>query len=252
MPTTTSPTLAIILKGYPRLSETFIAQEIRALEQRGFQLCLFSLRRPHDSASHPIHAEIDAPVNYLPEYIADDIPRVLRAWWKMRTQPGYKRAWRMFIRDLKRDFTPNQVRRFAQALVLAHDTPASVNHYYAHFMHTPASVGYYASAILQKPWSLSAHAKDIWTIEDWEKREKIADAAWVVTCTSANAEHLRALEDRPGKVALLYHGLDFSRFPPRTDHPPHTVTVATLGIRYDCYRSVVRSIKRVTPPYSMP
>ena len=213
MSTATSPTLAIIVKGYPRLSETFIAQEIRALEQRGFRVCLFSLRRPYDPISHPIHAEIEAPINYLPEYVADDIPRVLRAWWKMRAQPGYRRAWRTFIRDLRRDFTPNRMRRFAQALVLAHETPASVNHYYAHFMHTPASVGYYASAIVQKPWSLSAHAKDIWTIQDWEKREKIADAAWVVTCTSANAKHLRALENRSGKVALLYHGLDFSRFP---------------------------------------
>ena len=57
------PQLAIVLKGYPRLSETFVAQEIRALELRGFELCIFSLRHPYDPASHPIHAEIEAPVN---------------------------------------------------------------------------------------------------------------------------------------------------------------------------------------------
>jgi glycosyltransferase involved in cell wall biosynthesis len=206
-------TVAIILKGYPRLSETFIAQEIRALELRGFRICLFSLRHPTDPAIHPIHAEIEASVNYLPEYVIDDIPRVIRAWWQVRKLPGYRQAKRLFIRDLRRDFSINRIRRFAQAMVLAHDMPSSVRHYYAHFMHTPASVTYYASLINQKPWSISAHAKDIWTIDDWEKREKISSASWVVTCTAVNAEHLRKLSDRSDKVTLLYHGLDFKRFP---------------------------------------
>lgn len=207
------PTVAIILKGYPRLSETFIAQEIRALEIRGFKLCLFSLRKPTDPTSHPIHGEIEAPVYYLPEYVRDDRSRVFRAWLSVRKNPGYQQAWRTFLGDLKRDFSRNRMRRFAQALVLANEMPSSVQHYYSHFMHTPASVTYYASLINQKPWSISAHAKDIWTIEDWEKKEKIASAEWLVTCTSANVDHLRQLADEPERVSLLYHGLDFDRFP---------------------------------------
>ena len=206
-------TLAIILKGYPRLSETFIAQEIRALERRGFSIHLFSLRHPTDPASHPIHAEIQAPVTYLPEYVADDIPRVLRAWWRVRKTPGYRQALRTMIHDLRRDLSPNRLRRFGQAMVLAAEMPASITHYYSHFMHTPASVTYYASLISQIPWSISAHAKDIWTIEDWEKREKIDSCEWIVTCTSANADHLSELAAQKNKVELLYHGLDFNRFP---------------------------------------
>ncbi|NNE63512.1 MAG: glycosyltransferase family 4 protein [Gammaproteobacteria bacterium] len=204
--------IAIILKGYPRLSETFIAQEIRALELRGIKVLLFSLRHPTDPATHPIHAEIKAPVVYLPEYVKDDIPRVFRGWWRVRKCPGYKKAWRRFIKDLKRDFTANRMRRFAQALVLANEVPESVRLYYAHFMHTPASVTYYASMINEVPWSISAHAKDIWTIGDWEKREKLDSCEWLVTCTAANVEHLRALARDANKVSLLYHGLDFKRF----------------------------------------
>ncbi len=204
--------IAIILKGYPRLSETFIAQEIRALELRGFEICLFSLRRPTEPTSHPIHAEITAPVVYLPEYVRDDIPRVIRAWWLVRKRTGYRIAFNCFVRDLKRDFTANRMRRFAQALVLANEMPLAVRHLYSHFMHTPASVTYYASLINGMPWSISAHAKDIWTIEDWEKREKMASCDWIVTCTAANADHLGKLADDASKVSLLYHGLDFKRF----------------------------------------
>ena len=41
--------VAFILKGYPRLSETFIAQEIAALERRGLDILIVSLRHPTDS-----------------------------------------------------------------------------------------------------------------------------------------------------------------------------------------------------------
>jgi len=68
----------VVLKGYPRLSETFIAQEILGLERLGFGLDIWSLRRPTDRARHPMHEQITAPVAYLPEYLKDDPLRVLR------------------------------------------------------------------------------------------------------------------------------------------------------------------------------
>ncbi len=206
------PQLAIVLKGYPRLSETFIAQEIRALELRGFKLCIFSLRHPYDPATHPFHDEITAPVIYLPEYVHDDIGRVLRAWWRLRKCRGYRLARRSLIRDFLRDPTRNRLRRFAQAMVMADEMPESVQHYYSHFMHTPASVTYYASQIRQQSWSVSAHAKDIWTIPEWELKRKLDSIDWVVTCTAANEKYLAGLSADRDKVTLLYHGLDFNRF----------------------------------------
>ncbi|HEX4885069.1 MAG TPA: hypothetical protein VFX05_13085, partial [Casimicrobiaceae bacterium] len=67
-----APRIGVVLKGYPRLSETFIAQELAALERRGLHLALFSLRHPTDRAVHPVHDEIRARVAYLPEYLHDE------------------------------------------------------------------------------------------------------------------------------------------------------------------------------------
>ena len=206
--------VAVVVKGWPRLSETFIAQEILALERRGVDILIVSLRRPTDRFTHPIHAEIRSPVHYLPEYLHDAPGRVLRAWMEARRLPGYSRARRMWLADLARDRTRNRVRRFGQALVLAAEL-GRVGSIHAHFLHTPASVARYASAMLGIGWSFSAHAKDVWTTPDWEKREKLADARFGVTCTQANLEHLAALAPSPDVVALVYHGLDRGRFPQR-------------------------------------
>ena len=206
-------TYAFILKGYPRLSETFITQEICGLERRGLDIVIVSLRHPTDAATHPMHAAVRAPVRYLPEYLLREPRRVLRAWRAVRSRPAYRAARRAWLRDLPRDPSPNRVRRFGQALVLAHEVEPTVTHLHAHFLHTPGSVARYTSLLTGVPWSVSAHAKDVWTIPTWEKAEKLAACAWCAACSALNADHLGALAP-PGRVHLVYHGLDDARFPP--------------------------------------
>ncbi len=205
--------VAFVLKGYPRLSETFIAQEIAALERRGLEILIVSLRHPTDGRRHPVHDEIRAPLAYLPEYLYQEPLRVLRAWRQVRRWPSYRSAFSLWLRDLRRDPTPNRARRFGQALVMAAELPRDIARLHAHFLHTPASVTRYCAVLRGLPWSGSAHAKDIWTTPEWDKREKLADCDWLVTCTEANRAHLAGLAPE-GKVELVYHGLDFARFPP--------------------------------------
>lgn len=213
----TGPGILFLLKGYPRLSETFIAQEIRALEERGLPVRIVSLRFPTDKHVHPVHREIAAPVTYLPEYLIHEPARVLCGWWRARRLRGYGLALRVWLGDLRRDFTTNRGRRFGQACVLAAEIIAGrhgdVRRLHAHFLHTPAAVAYYTSLMTGIPWSCSAHAKDIWTTPDWEKREKLVHLDWLVTCTASGHRHLQDLAADPAKVSLVYHGLDFRRFP---------------------------------------
>jgi glycosyltransferase involved in cell wall biosynthesis len=203
--------IAVVVKGYPRLSETFIAQEILGLERRGLKLTIVSLRHPTDPAVHEMHRQIQAPVLYLPEYLHREPARVLRAWRRVGRWPTYQKARRLWLRDLRRDPTSNRGRRFGQALVLAHELPADVGLLYAHYLHTPASVARYAAVLRGLPWCASAHAKDIWTTPAWEQAQKLRECAWATTCTAAGAAELRALAP-DAEVMLTHHGLDATRF----------------------------------------
>jgi glycosyltransferase involved in cell wall biosynthesis len=204
--------IAVVVKGYPRLSETFIAQEILGLERRGLALTIVSLRHPTDAAVHEINRAIRAPLSYLPEYLHDEPGRVLRAWRSVRHWPTYRAARRLWLHDLRRDPTRNRARRFGQALVLAHQLPADIGLLYAHYLHTPASVTRYAAQLRGLPWCASAHAKDIWTTPSWDKAEKLRACAFVTVCTAAGAADLRELVPDT-EIVLTYHGLDAGRFP---------------------------------------
>ncbi len=224
--------IAVLVKGYPRLSETFIAQEILGLERRGIRQLIVSLRKPTDPDRHDIHDEIDADVLYLPEYLKDEPARVRAGRRWAEAQLSFKQAWSVFRKDLDRDRTPNRWRRFGQACVLAHELPGDIDRLHTHYLHTPASVARYAAILRGLPWSFSAHAKDIWTTPDWELKEKLADADWGVTCTAINTDHLNGLTRGGNKVELVYHGLDFSRFPKPPDRSRRLdgpVSIITIG-----------------------
>ncbi|GGX58815.1 colanic acid biosynthesis glycosyltransferase WcaL [Tateyamaria omphalii] len=225
--TSKSPRLAIAVKGWPRLSETFIAQELVALEEAGIDFAIWSLRHPTDKKTHPLHDRLKAEVHYLPEYLGDEPMRVLRGLLFGVTHRAFWPALRQFLRDLARDRTRNRVRRFGQACVMARELPADTTALYAHFLHTPSSVARYAAMLRGVPWSFSAHAKDIWTSIDWELQEKLdsatAGAAFGATCTALGAKYLNGLsKDTP--VDLVYHGLDLSRFPPAPERTRRTPT----------------------------
>lgn len=204
--------IVVVVKGYPRLSETFIAQELRGLERAGLRLLIVSMRHPTDPATHPVHDEISAPVDYLPEYLYHAPLRVLRGLIRSARLPGFRTALSAWLGDLRRDFSPNRFRRFGQAAVLASEMPADARWLYAHFIHTPSAVTRYTSLMTGLPWSCSAHAKDIWTSPDWELRANLASASWAVTCTRIGYERLAELAPHPSHVRLAYHGIDLASF----------------------------------------
>lgn len=229
--------IVVVLKGYPRLSETFIAQELLGLEKAGHDLVLVALRRPTDTKRHPVHEEIRAPVHYLPEYLHEEPFRVLSAIFACMPKAGFWRGLAATIRDFRKDPTRNRVRRFGQATVLAAEWPEGGEWLHAHFIHTPASVAAYASLITGVDWTCSAHAKDIWTSPDWELAGKLASTRWTVTCTHTGFQHLHKLGAQKARVHLSYHGLDLSRFAPfegarsRRDgsNPEEPVRILSVG-----------------------
>ncbi|ADZ71106.1 glycosyltransferase family 4 protein [Polymorphum gilvum] len=211
--------IAVVVKGYPRLSETFIAQEILGLEWRGIGQLIVALRRPYDPFVHDLHRQIAAEVLYLPEYLKDDPARVRRARAWAKRQPTYAAARALFEADFAREGNAGRQRRWGQACVFAHELPDDVTWIHTHYLHTPCSVARYAAHLSGRRWSFSAHAKDIWTSPEWDLRTKLDDAAWGVTCTRVNVDYLKSLTSDPDKIELVYHGLDFSGFPLPDDRP---------------------------------
>lgn len=200
--------LAIVVKGYPRLSETFVARELEAIERLGLPFSLHALRNPGSDAALTRY-RVSAACQYLPEYLHDAPLVVSRALVSAALLPRYRHGLSLFARDFARDRSRARIRRFGQACVLATRIQSHARHIYCHFSHSPASVARYAAAMLGIGYSISAHAKDAWTDPSWDLKAKLEGAGFVTTCNTAALERLKSVS--PGReVQLIHHGIDKS------------------------------------------
>ncbi len=53
-----SPRLGYLVKAFPRISETFILNEVLELERQGFDLRLYALNRPRDAKRHALADQV--------------------------------------------------------------------------------------------------------------------------------------------------------------------------------------------------
>ena len=224
MSTSQRPVLGMILKGYPRISETFISNEIRLLEKLGFAIHLFSMRRPREDFTHDSVKKIRAAVDYLPETLIKPLPRLvyhnccLAAKNPKVYGSALKTAYRRFLRTRK----SATIKHLLQAGYLVHRLLAAsgVTHLHAHFAHSPTSVAMFTSRLTGIPFSFTAHAKDIYTSDPRQLREKIGLARFVVTCTEYNRKHLRELSDGYATpIHRSYHGIDIKLFCDKNEIP---------------------------------
>jgi glycosyltransferase involved in cell wall biosynthesis len=211
------PVLGIILKGYPRISETFISNEIHLLEKLGFAIHLFSMRQPRENFTHASVKNIRAPVDYLPETLIKPLPRLVYHNFCLAAKnpkvygAALKTAYRRFLRTRK----SATIKHLLQAGYLVHRLLATsrVTHLHAHFAHSPTSVAMFTSQLSGLPFSFTAHAKDIYTSDPRQLREKIRLARFVVTCTEYNRRHLFEVADGyKTPIHRIYHGIDVALF----------------------------------------
>ena len=229
----------MILKGYPRISETFISNEILLLEKRGFSIHLFSMRQPREDFTHENVQSIRARVDYLPETLLKPLPRLLYhnlmlAYRKPGTYvDALKTAWRRFLRTRKLATLKHllQAGYLTQRLL----PTSGVTHLHAHFAHSPTSVAMFTSQLTGLPFSFTAHAKDIYTSDPRQLSEKIDLARFVVTCTEYNRRHLREISDGlKTPIHRIYHGIDVDlfadhgRLPQNPEQPHQILTIARL------------------------
>jgi glycosyltransferase involved in cell wall biosynthesis len=245
--------IGYILKSYPRMSETFIANEIYLLERLGVRLRLFSILELTDPQRHAVVDATRAPIHYLPQ-LTPLHETTFPAWLRSNAPKFYGSHWRLFrarpvryARTLMTALTlafknrsgswrrpeTGFFKEFLQAGHIARQALAagSIRHLHAHFCHTSTTVAMFTSQLCGLPFSFTAHAKDIYVraLNPGDLLQtKLRRAKFVVTCTRANQEHLSRLaaqgaSDKP--IYTSYHGLNTRQFAPRAEAEDPAVPV---------------------------
>ncbi|MGH8900580.1 MAG: glycosyltransferase [Egibacteraceae bacterium] len=192
--------VGIVVRSFPRLSQTFVLSEILALERLGLELEVFALTDPHEPITQPEVAAVRAPIHYL-QAVPTVSLRALGYLARRATQaPGYAAASRLAC-----------LGQAAHLAGLVRDR--QVRHLHAHFAHDPTLVALLASLETGVPFSFTAHARDLYQVPRPALADRAARATHVVTCCQANADYL-AVAAPAAAARVIFHGVDVERFRP--------------------------------------
>lgn len=236
------PRIGYILKMFPRLSETFILNELLELERQGADATVFSLMFPNDGRFHGRLGELRLRTEYLPR----DKPE--GSWKLIRSQddsftPSFER-WEEAADFLRRWGIPKDLDLLLRAVLIARRVrEQGIQHLHAHFATIATHMAALVNILCDVPFSFTSHAKDIFrtTVNRELYAELVDRAAFNITVSDFNRSYI--LERTPGvdsdKIMRLYNGIDLSYFPPveRASSPagspdvPHFLSVGRLVMK---------------------
>jgi glycosyltransferase involved in cell wall biosynthesis len=234
-----------IVRSWPRLSQTFIVNEVLALEKRGLELAVFSLVRSGERIVQPQVDDVRAPVRYLEDQRRQ--PRVRR----LRLHVGafaaspsrYSQLLLFCLRNpglaagygecsTLRCFS--HAVRVAAAMEVMRAAGKEPVHVHAHFAHDPALVAMLVARLTGLRFSFTAHARDLVQIPAASLAARAAEATSLVTCCAANADYIDSTVPascRP-PVLVIHHGVELGRFVPARRDPsvavPRLLSVGRL------------------------
>ncbi len=221
-----------VLKMFPRLSETFILNEVLELEQQGVPIHIFSLKRPSEAAFHTQTKLIRSPITYLPEKIHSAPLQVLRG--QLHVWLTYRRAWGRALRNAWRAVRASADLdaglAFCQACCLIREL-RGMGHLHAHYANVPAKVALIVHRITGQSYSITTHAKDIFQNNPFASpklQERMVRARFVIANSRFSANRIHTGLAGQGEIHAVYNGLDLGAFPVRKS-PPLERLILSVG-----------------------
>lgn len=204
--------IGIVAKRYPRLSETFVINDLRGLEWHGHELEIFSLLPCEPGPHHKMVEDVRASVTY-PHAGWPFWSELGRAHLTVVMRHPLRYLWAL-VACLKHFYRFAGWKNFFRGGILAKWAwDRGITHFHAHFAHGPASVVYFAHLMTGLPYSISGHAKDLYLTSPKALRRRLRRARFMVTCTAGNVTHLKQIAPQyQEKVHLVRHGIDLKEF----------------------------------------
>ena len=179
-------TVAYIMSRFPKLTETFVLDEIVQLTRNGWDVKIFPLWREPAKLVHDDALTWVATAQFLPtlslEIVGDNF------YWMLNQPRRYFTAlWRVLSDNFSSlRFLAGALAAFPKACTMARRMQAQgVMHVHAHFASHPAAIAYVVNSLTEIPWSFTAHGSDLHRDQAMLK-EKVSSAKFAVAISQYN------------------------------------------------------------------
>lgn len=225
---------AYIMSRFPKLSETFILNEILTLESLGVSVEVYPLLRERQPVSHPEALRLARRAHFHP-FISAAILRA-QVHFIRRRPAAYFGALLEVLRGTlgSANFFVGALGIFPKSVRFAYEMQKQgITHIHAHFCSHPAAAALIIHRLTGIPFSFTAHGSDL-HVERRMLDTKLQAAAFAVTVCDFNREVMvRTCGERlRDKIHVIHCGIDPRDFRPsdirRCDRMFQFICVASL------------------------
>ena len=208
------PCVAYVMSRFPKLTETFVLDEILGLEARGLRVEVFPLWREHEEV---LHEEARSVVDRAHFLAVLDFAILRDNLLTLASRPRiYLSALFTLIAANRRSlrFLIGAIAIFPKAVSFSRRMRAlGVEHVHAHFASHPAAAAFVVGRLSGLPWSFTAHGSDLHR-EQSMLVHKVAEARFVVAISDYNR---RFILDKVGpahaeSIRVIHCGVEPDRF----------------------------------------
>jgi glycosyltransferase involved in cell wall biosynthesis len=224
--------LVYIIGTYPQVTTTFIDREINALQQKGVNVKVLSIRQPINPLSGE-QSNLQRVVQYMLPISWKELFRG-HIWYGLWRRPLTYFSTLFFLLSRTHPNIPARVKtllHFGEGVYAAYLLrDVDCDHIHAHFIDRAAIVALVASRLHGVSYSVTAHAYDIYA-NPVLIREKLLEAKFIITCTGFNKHYLSKIgkSEIDQKLHCIYHGLDFQMYQAECPDPAGKPLITSVG-----------------------
>lgn len=202
--------VAYVMSRFPKLTETFVLNEIRAVERLGVQTEIYPLLREQQTVVHDEAAPLVARARFQPMV---SLPVLMANLETMVTRPSaYLSLWIEVLRKTwgSANFFFGAIGILPKCVWMAREMQSDgISHLHAHFANHPAVAAFAVHRLTGIPYSFTAHGFDL-HVDRRMLPEKVEAAAFVVAISSYNKSMIveECLGRHADKVHVVHCGVD--------------------------------------------
>ncbi|MEM7203563.1 MAG: glycosyltransferase [Planctomycetota bacterium] len=233
-------TVAYVMSRFPKVTETFVLQEMVQLQHAGVGVEVYPLLREDAEVRHPEVGALEPHVRGAP-WLSRAV--IGSHWHFLRRRPGaYLRTFARALRAVvgSGNFTAGLLVFWPKVVHYARDMQQrDVRHVHAHFANHPALCAWIVHGLTDIPFSFTAHGSDL-HVDQRGLAAKADAAAFVVTVSEYNRCFLasRCGADAAARIHVVHCGVDPTRFAPA----PPSLPAERARLRIACVASL-RAVK---------
>jgi colanic acid/amylovoran biosynthesis glycosyltransferase len=209
--------VSYIVSRFPKLTETFVLNEILEMERLGVRVEIYPLLRERERVVQPEVRRLVHRARYV-RYVSFAMCRA-HAHFLLRRPLAYIAVLLEILKGTWRspNFLAGAVVFFPKAVAFAyHAKRHAIEHVHAQFANHPALVALVIHRLTGIPFSFTARGSDI-HVDRTMLGEKVAAASFAIAVSRANRDMMLAASggQHADSVHVVYGGIDTSRFMPR-------------------------------------